>query len=87
MKKLIIALAIVLIPTFSWGWDNRYEIEDKLNRIQRHLDLQQQREEHQTREMEWKRRNREFNERWEGRPEWLREYNRDFGYDRPIYPE
>ena len=87
MKTLITILAIVLIPAFSWGWDNRYEIEDKLNRIERYLRVQQQREEHEAREIEWERRNREFDEKYKDQPRWLREYNRDFGYDRPIYPK
>ena len=90
MKRLIVILTIVLIPTISWGWEDRrdiYELERKLERIQEQLDLQDAREQQRYRDAEWGRRNREFDERYEGSPEWLREWNRKWGYDRPQYPK
>ena len=90
IKRLIVILAMVLIPAVSWGWDNRqeiYDLENKIDRLQEQINAQDEREYQQALNEEWERRNREFDERYKDQPVWLRERNRRYGFDRPLYPK
>jgi hypothetical protein len=39
MKKLIVILAIVLLPTVAFGWDERYSQEQEMMDSQRNYEL------------------------------------------------